>query len=595
MTRRRILRWAGWFAIANAGLCFLIGLRYLFHYQWPDSALGIVYAPLAMLGNFTVLIVLAATLVLGPLIALGPMRRTVMSVAVVCAALAVAFLVLDINVYAERRLHLSMLIAVLFEPVTWLAAGLVFAAALALEAALAGMLWRWLERRPAAGGRWIGAALASGWIASQALHLWADAVGYAPVTRFTQVVPLYYPMDAKRRLARLGLVDPERVRQESLLRRGTAVDAGELHYPLAPLRCEPSAPLPNVLWIVIDALRADAIDATLTPTLQGLRARSQDFDNHWSAGNSSRMAAFGMFYGLPSTYFQSFYAAERAPVLFDQFRAAGYEIHAAGAKGFGAPLEMDRTALAGVPEMVTAEKLPRVEGNDRVARDMAGWLAGRRGPQPFFGLLWFDHSDFDIGPAGSVLPADGRYAGNPQARTRWDHYRRGLRVIDGQLARVLEALGRAAQAGGTIVLVTGDHGFEFDDLGLGYYGHASNFARWQLRVPLLIRWPGREPRRFTHRSSHLDLPATLLQEVFGCRNDPADYGMGRNLFAGVSWDWIIAGSYHSFAIVEPDRVIVSEPGGLVRVLGEDYREPEYAGLDAARIEQAFDAMQRFYQ
>ena len=27
MTRRQLLRWAGWFVAANAGLCFAIGLR----------------------------------------------------------------------------------------------------------------------------------------------------------------------------------------------------------------------------------------------------------------------------------------------------------------------------------------------------------------------------------------------------------------------------------------------------------------------------------------------------------------------------------------------------------------------------------------
>jgi membrane-anchored protein YejM (alkaline phosphatase superfamily) len=111
----------------------------------------------------------------------------------------------------------------------------------------------------------------------------------------------------------------------------------------------------------------------------------------------------------------------------------------------------------------------------------------------------------------------------------------------------------------------------------------------------MIRWPGREPRAYTHRSSHLDLPATLLEEILGCRNDPADYGVGRNLFDGKSWEWMIAGSYHSFAIVEPERIVVSTPGGLAQVLGPDYREAEGVRLDPARIEQAIAEMRRFYR
>ncbi|MBX3703231.1 MAG: DUF3413 domain-containing protein [Steroidobacteraceae bacterium] len=595
MTRRQLLRWAGWFVAANAGLCFVIGLRYLLNYTWPDAALGIVYAPLAMLGNFTLLLALVFALLLGPLVAAGPLRRTVMTVAVIAAALVLALLVLDTNVYAERRMHLSMFIAALFEPVTWFAAALVFAVAIAFEATLAGMLWRWLAARPSAGGRWVAAALVGSWIASQALHIWADATGYSAITRFTPTIPLHYPQTAKRQLAKLGLVDPERVRQASLLRRSAGVEEGGLRYPLAPLECERPGARPNVLWIVVDGLRPDALGTPLTPAFDGLRAQSQYFEDHWSPGNSSRMAAFGMFYGLPSTYFQSFYVAERAPLLLDRFRALGYGIMAASAPGFGSPTLMDRTVVAGVANLKSAAGLGRVGSNRKITGETVAWLRQQDGAEPFFALLWLDHSDFDVSPAGTQPLPDGRYAGKPEAQARWDRYRRGLALVDAEIGRVLEALEAADLASRTIVLAMGDHGFEFDDLGLGYYGHASNYAQYQLRTPLMIRWPGREPRRFTHRSSHLDLPATLFEELLGCRNDPSDYGMGRNLFRGESWEWIIAGSYHSFAIVEPARIIVSEPGGLARVLGPDYRDAKGAKLDAARVEQAIAEMRRFYK
>jgi membrane-anchored protein YejM (alkaline phosphatase superfamily) len=178
---------------------------------------------------------------------------------------------------------------------------------------------------------------------------------------------------------------------------------------------------------------------------------------------------------------------------------------------------------------------------------------------------------------------------------RWRHYRRGLRVIDDELDRVLGTLERSGYRDQTLVMVMGDHGFEFDDLGLGYYGHASNYGSYQLRTPLLMRWPGRSAQVFAHRTSHLDLPATLLQELFGCSNPPADYGMGRNLFAGVSWDWIIAGSYHSWAIVEPDRIVVTTPGGFAEVLGADYRQAADSSMNPELIEKALAELRRFYR
>lgn len=595
-TRRQLWRWLGWFIAANTALCCVVGLRYLLGYQWPDSWIGIVYAPVAMIGNFALLTGLALALTAGLLTALWPLRRTVMAIAVLLAALMLALLVLDTSVFAERRMHLSVLVAVLFEPVTWVAMALVLVVALLFESLLAMMIWRSLAARGRACGRLVALLLIGCWVTGQLVHIWADAVGFGPVTRFTQTIPLYYPQSAKRLLASAGLVDPERVRQASLMRRGAQQEEGELRYPLAPLRCSKAQSVPlHVLWIVIDGLRPDAVDTVSTPVLAAFRAQSLAFDEHWSAGNSSRMAAFGMFYGLPNNYFQAFYAAERPPVLLDQFRAQGYELMAASAAGFGSPTQMDRTVLAGVPALYSAPGPGRVDSNRQTAAAFVEWLGARKPSLPFFSLVWFNHSDLDVGAIGPEPAADGRYAGNPEARTRWNHYRRGLRLVDGEIGRVLEALEQKGGRERTLVLVMGDHGFEFDDLGLGYYGHASNYGQYQLRTPLMMRWPRIAPRVFTHRTSHFDLPTTLLQDVLGCTNPPADYGMGRNLFAGRSWDWIIAGSYHSWAIVEPGRVMVTAPGGLAEVLGPDYRDLPDPSLDPALIESAFAEMRRFYR
>ncbi len=596
MSRRELWRWLGWFIAANAGLCFLIGIRYLASYHWPGTLAGVVYAPVAMLGNFAFLTAFVLALAAGPLIAIRPLHRMVMPVAILIAALVLALLVLDTNVYAERRMHLGLLVAVLFEPVTWAASALVLAVALLFETMLARRLRSWLATRRAARGRFVALALGLCWLVSQGLHIWADAVGYSPVTRFTGTIPLYYPQTAKRLLARLGLVDPERVSQAGLLRRGAQEEEGELRYPLAPLACSmPADSPPNLLWVVVDALRPDALDSALTPAIAAFRAESQAFDNHWSAGNSSRMGAFGMFYGLPSTYFQSFYVAERSPLLLDHLRSQGFEIMAASAPGFGSPMQLDRTVFAGETALHSADSLGRVEGNDRITEVFEQWIVGRGAARPYFGLLWFNHSDADIGAVGGDLPPDSRYAGNEEARTRWNRYRRGLRAIDADIGRVLAALVQAGHANDTLVLLMGDHGFEFDDLGLGYYGHASNYARYQLQTPLLMRWPARTPRVYTHRSSHLDLPATLLQEWSGCSNPPTDFGMGRNLFEGRSWDWIIAGSYHSYAIVEPQRILLTTPFGFAELLGPDYRPAEDDHIDAASIEAVITEMRRFYR
>ncbi|MGQ0430153.1 MAG: DUF3413 domain-containing protein [Gammaproteobacteria bacterium] len=596
MTRRRpLLRWLGWFAAANAGIYLLVALRYLQGLPWPGTSLGLAYLPLALIGHAALLA--ALTLIPLPclLIAVRPMPRTVRAVSAFVAAAGVTLLVFDTNVYAEWKLHLSVLVAQLFESGTWIAAAAMFAVALLLESLLAGILWRWLGNRPrSAGGGRLGIALALCWLGSQLLHVWGDAVADPAVTRLTNHLPLYFPITAKRRLVKLGLIDAARVQQSILARSATAEDqGGELSYPLAPLVCAQRAEAPlNVLWIVVDALRPDAVDATPMPALAALRGQSLVFEHHWSGGPSSQSGAFAMFYGLAPTYFQSFYDNQRAPLLLDQFRAQGYELAAMSAPGFGSTTLSDRTIVVGIPTLFATDELDEQERNPAVTREFERWLAAHPARRPFLAILWYLPLP---APAGSEtgIVRDGRYAHDPRADELWNDYRGRLRLIDRELARVLAALEAARHGGDTLVIVAGDHGYEFNDLGLGDYGNASNFGAPQLRTPLYLRWPGREARTYSHRSAHQDLPATLLIELFGCINPPTDYGSGRNLFDGVSWEWIIASNYNSNAIIEPDRVVINYRGGLTEVLGPDLRPTGDAATDRALIERALVEMRRF--
>jgi len=595
VTRRQLYRWTGWFLTVNAGLYLLVALRYLPAWSWPDSVLATAYVPLTLVGQMALLAIALPFLVLGPLIAVWPTRRVIMPVAVLVVTLGLVLLVIDSNLFVERRFHLSLFTAVLFDTATWVFAGIVFLIALAFEVMLAGILQRWLAgRNRPAGGRMLAAGFALCWLASQSLHIWADATGYSPVTRFTAMLPLYYPVHAKRTLARLGWLDEERVREARLLRRGAATADGDLNYPLQPLQCPGPAGVPaNVLWILIDSLRPDAIDPVTSPTLAAFRAAGQSFANHWSGGNSSRMGLFSMYYGLPSTYWQAFYDTQRPPVLLEELRRHGYTLMTSSAVGYGSPTLIDRTVFAGVAGLKPESSASGVEKNRAVTADWLEWLAARQASSPFFAFLYYDPPVTEASTAAG-LADDDRYVENTEARARWEQYRRGVHMVDGEVARVLDALGAAELGSNTLVMITSDHGYEFDDLGLGYYGHASNFGPWQLRATLLIHWPGRVAQVYEHRSSHMDLPATLLEGLLGCTNPPADYSVGRNLFDGISWDWIIAGSYHAHAIVEPGQVMVSEPGGFAEVLGPDYRPSVDARLNAQRIEESLREMRRFY-
>ena len=81
-SRRRLLRWASWFAVANAALLAIIGLRYLWLYVRLSPSVAWGYAVVAYVGHMSALAYLPCLLVLMPVILLSPRPRLVVPLGV---------------------------------------------------------------------------------------------------------------------------------------------------------------------------------------------------------------------------------------------------------------------------------------------------------------------------------------------------------------------------------------------------------------------------------------------------------------------------------------------------------------------------------
>lgn len=600
-SRRQLLRWAGWFGAANAGVFALILSRYLWYYPFTNDLVAIVYVVLAFVGHAAVLAIAPLFLIVAPLVAVLPARRPVTVVAVFVTSVLAGLLILDSNVFAQNRYHLTWLTFEIMEWHTFAFAGVFFLIALMFESLLSGIVWR----RLSAGsmpmrGRWLGVGLGTCLLVSQLLHVWGDAVGHTPVIQFSRYLPAYRAFTAKRTLGRLGLVDPERVRQRRLLSRSVGAGDGELKYPLQPMNCRADTDsLPNIVIVMLDALRPDAIHPDLMPRLSEFRRNASHFTRHYSGGNGTRIGVFSLFYGVPGTYWQSFYASQRSPVLMDQIRDHGYQAGLFSAIGFGSPMSADRTIFVWWPGLPGRTDLTNLRAqNPQATDDWLEWLAESNDDQPIFGYLHYSPPNKEMSsekPLGEPLPMEDRYQGNTEAEDAWLRYRKSMQTLDHEFGRVLDSLESRSLLDNTIVIVASDHGNEFDDNGLGYMGNGTAFSNAQLVSTLTIGWPGREPAEYRHRTSHYDLPVTLLQDVFGCDNPPRDYSIGRNLYAGESWTWIIAGSYSAHAIVEPERVIISHPGGYVEARDRNYRPVSGLDLNPVVIREAMESQGRFYK
>lgn len=108
--RRRLLRWAGWFAAANAALLAVVGLRYLWHYAalGADAAWG--HALVAYAGHLGTLVTVPLALLLVPAIGVLTRARVVVPLGVVLASAGASLLLLDSLVFAENQMHTPLVV-----------------------------------------------------------------------------------------------------------------------------------------------------------------------------------------------------------------------------------------------------------------------------------------------------------------------------------------------------------------------------------------------------------------------------------------------------------------------------------------------------
>jgi membrane-anchored protein YejM (alkaline phosphatase superfamily) len=601
ITRKTLFRWAAWFALANALVFGLVSLRYFVSGALPDTALAWIYLVSVYIGHHVLLTVLPMLLLAVPLVLVLPHRRVLTTAAVILFAAMVALIMLDSLLWSQSRFHINALTLKILGWQSWVFIAVIFVIAVVFQAVLAKGVWNWVLSPKPRRGWLVGTLCALMIVVSQGIHAWADAAYYVPVTGLGQILPVYKGVTAKSFMSRTGLVDVKESRERELARRVSqdldGAAGGALNYPLQPLQCAAEQPL-NLLFIIADSLRGDVVTPDLAPNITRFAAeQGMDFRNHFSGGNSSRMGMFSLFYGLPPGYWASFSSLQRPTLLVDELQARDYQLGLFTSATMVRPVVLDRTTFANVPNlrMVTEpESDPAWKRDRKLTQEWFEWLNTRDPQRPFFGFLFYDATMGRNAPPDHPLRVEP--AGDSPQDIAFANYQSAVNFVDGLVGRVLDDLQARGLTENTVVLISSDHGEEFGESGEKLEKRGSGYTRYQLVTPLILAWPGREQGvAYTHRTSHYDIVPTLMQELFGCSNPTSDYSVGHSLFDLHSWDWMIAGSYYNYAVLEPDQVTITYPNGLYEVRDWDYRlaaEPKFRGdvLEAVSEQNA-----RFYR
>jgi membrane-anchored protein YejM (alkaline phosphatase superfamily) len=385
----------------------------------------------------------------------------------------------------------------------------------------------------------------------------AHFYGYTPLLENAQRIPFYQPLTMRGVLERqLGWERPQRLEIDH------ARIEGALRYPQAALQqVRPAQPF-NIVWLVAESWRADTLNARVMPQLHAFAARAQQFDQHFSGGNGTRIGIFSQFYSLPANLWFPVLDARLGSPLFEVLQAQDYQIRLFTSARFSYP-EFDKTVFVAVPPAARVEddEGPTWQRDRRNVERLIDFIDQRDPARPFMSFMFFEspHANYNFPPESVIETGyleDFSYVSTDPSREISGIHKRYVNAVhhlDGQLARVLAHLEQRQLLDNTIVIITGDHGEEFMEK--GRWGHNSAFVDEQLRVPLVLSVPGQAPHRETLRTSHADLLPTILP-LLGVSNPPADYGIGQSLFAVESGRLLMAGDWDQLAFLGEEFKLV---------------------------------------
>lgn len=359
---------------------------------------------------------------------------------------------------------------------------------------------------------------------------------------------------------------------------------------------------PNILWIVIDTLRYDAISPSLTPSIYEFSQQNIEFINHWSAGNSTLSGVFGMLYGLPSNYFSATINQHLPPLLFQLLEKTNYEQHVFFSGSLQNPPFIEN-AFHQFPNDHIHLNPYQSDGNEdtRTIQQLTNFLK-KPHKQAFFSFVMLD----SVHQYCRRQNYKKYYHSNISPCLRWgikndldprifrNRYENAVHHVDGLLKSVFEILKNSELENNTIVIFTSDHGESFNDYKTNLWGHSNGYTPNLLHVPFILHLPSKAQKQIPFQTSHYDIPITLLKLIFDFKQTDEQFLMGHDLFSPHSWSFLLAGSYVNMALVTEKEYFLIDPDGEIKAFTNQASPLPNSKIPSNLLYKALQLMSKFY-
>ena len=613
----QMIYWSVWYSFLTTIVIWIIGGRYLitiFPLQLPyikkiSESTVYVFVFISYFSHLALLSFLVWLFIVFPFIYCLPKRIIIFPVAIFSTTLLTFFIVIDSKLFQLYHFHLNSTLFNLllggeaqdifgFTLIEWLIGVACICAILLLHVGLCVFSWRKFEHWSQ--GKRIIMTMISGLFLSYYGLIMSSAKGHFEYVQQTIALPYYKDVLLKLIPARIILSNIEQINRDKYLQPRQSSAA--LRYPLNPLECTPVTKPYNIVLIVIDTWRFTTLQENSTPHLKEFSKNSFNFSEHFSGGNSTQAGMFSLFYALPNSYWTAMLDQNHGPLLIKTMLNHHYEtaIHWSGQMLVPA---FDKTLFHDIYPLEKKTSREKPVENDRYITEKALQFLDQHDPnRPFFLFTMYltahNYCETDKFPTPlqpSIKKCNRLLVNNTtDPLPYFNRYRNALTFVDGQIGQVLDTLKEKNLYDNTVVIITGDHGEEFNDNHNNYWFHASSYSDFQLKIPLLIKWPKTQAKQLTHFTSHYDLVPTLLQRVFHCTNPASDYSLGHDLFGPHKENYFLASSYVNSSIISKERITVLSPEGDIFVQDREGNQIKNAIPDIELIKEALGDMRAFY-
>ena len=284
----------------------------------------------------------------------------------------------------------------------------------------------------------------------------------------------------------------------------------------------------NVVFLVFESLRSDMNDPEIMPNLHQFSKEWISSQQHFSNSNCTGNGTFGVLTGLTPFYWYPSYKKDLQPSALSIFDRLNYQVDVYTTTELGYS-DMDKhiftdafdkvykfTGYGGGLGHPMVKRSNLYKWDEMMVDEFLANFTSKEKDGPSLSYLWFYSTHFNY-----YFPESfGKF--EPYIKRHYQIYEKGLQkesdlvfnryknaahYVDHLIRKIVEKIKASGQWEKTILVVTGDHGEEFNEF--GRFAHSYTFKNVQASTVFAMHIPGETESQYKI-TSHADLMPTIL-------------------------------------------------------------------------------------